>query len=227
MKIIQQKVVYIFVVFVCLLILSCDKTPQGPEEVPEDFGIYSESTQIGVNLDVDSFLGTDFGGGGRFIPTTDSGFVDDINEKMEGDISKRSTINVASSGQWAIWFVQQGLTSSNNETRDMSKYSGGTITFWVKAQPQVQDLLVGIRSGNVLAGNERKVLLSRYGFSANNQWSKVSVLLDDLEGTSPKADLSKIKVFFVVGSGSDDTRGTNGDATFWIDDVRWVAKVQE
>jgi hypothetical protein len=176
-------------------------------------------------LDIDSKIGTSYGGGGGFFPNPDSGFVDDKVEKVEGTKSKRSTISVASTGQWAVWFVQQGQFLSE-ETKNMCDYEGGNLKFWIKAEPDINDLIAGIRSGNVGAGEETsKVRLRNYpAFAADNQWHEVTIPLEHFEGDAPKADLTNIKVFFTIGSSSDDTGGTKGVSTFWIDNVRWTKK---
>jgi len=210
----------------CLFLLMCKSTDEPPacrEDGPDIFGVYSENFE-GVRLDVNGLLGIDFGGGGQFVPNPDSGFVDVTDEVREGAVSKRATINVGPNGQWAIWFVQHSLTSSNSETKNMCDYENGRLQFWVKAESAIRDLLVGIRSGNVRPGEETsKVLLSRYpAFKADNQWHEITIPLSDFSGEAPDADLTQIKIFFVIGSSSGDTGGTNGTATFWVDNVRWV-----
>ena len=115
-------------IFICLIILTltmCEKDK--PEyNISKIFGIFSERIE-GVKLDEDSFLGISYGGRGHFVPNKDTGFVDDKNEFKEGSKSKRSTVNVGSVGDWAIWFVQNGLTASNSEVKDMSEYSSGNL----------------------------------------------------------------------------------------------------
>jgi len=204
-----------------VLTVGCrDKLPPGPEI----FGILSETVADGVKLNVDSYLGVSFGGGGNFVPNANSGFVDDDSVYKEGSVSKRSTVNVGPSGDWVVWFVQNGLEgSSDSKVKDMSEFKGGSLIFWIKCEPEVQDLLVGIRSGNVKAGEETsKVKLSNYGLITDNNWHEYKILLSDFEGTKPKADLSQIKVFFTIGCSSRETGETEGDATFWVDYVTWV-----
>lgn len=201
---------------------GCDlggEDPPSCPEAPDAFGLFSESI-AGVRLDTDAFLGLSSGGGGSFVPNASAGFVDDDSEKVEGRISKRSTINVGASGEWAIWFIQNGLTSDDSDTKDMCAYSQGSLRFWVKSPV---NLLLGIRSGDVRAGDETsKVLLSSYpSFQPDNEWHEVSIPLRDFEGGSSKADLTQIKVFFVIGASSDETGSTNGSVTFWVDNVRW------
>jgi len=180
-------------------------------------GIYSETASDRVIFDVNSYIGTIQGNGGAL-----SGFADDNNEKIEGGISKRMTITVdGSRNQWAGWFVQWGRNGSpETEYKDMSAFDGGTLTFWVKTTVNLE---VGIRSANVPPGTETsKVYLSNYPpFTSNGVWQKVSIPLSHFKGSSPKADLSKIKILFVVAS-NVPSGGTNGNpATFWLDDIRW------
>jgi hypothetical protein len=191
-------------------LLSCT------EEECYVFGIYTETACYSVRFDVNAFLGID-----RAKPNPNSEFIDDADERQEGLVSKRFTVNVGPTNDWEIWFVQHGLTSSNYETKDMSAFREGFLTFFVKSPI---DLLVGIRSGNVQAGEETsKVCLSGFSsFDADNEWHKVSIPLSEFEGPSPKADLAQIKVFFVIGTTSELSGGTDGDVTFWVDDVRWV-----
>lgn len=205
------------IIFTLLIALSCKLEEDPPE--PNVYGIYCETCSDGVKLDVDSYLGIDYGGGGHFVPDDETSFVDDDIDFKEGSVSKRSTINVGSHGDWAIWFVFNGLTGSNQDVKDMSVFTNGYLRFWVKCEPEIKDLLVGIRSGDVLAGNEiSKVNLSDYAsFKADDTWHDISIPLQHFEG----ADLSKIKVFFNIGSSSGETGGTEGNATFWVDNVRW------
>ncbi|NQU33579.1 MAG: hypothetical protein HQ521_10120 [Bacteroidetes bacterium] len=214
--------------FICLSIFvltGCEgEDPIPPDsDMPDIFGIFSERPD-GVKLDIDSYLGVSFGGGGNFVPNIDAGFIDDENELKEGSKSKRSSVNVGSSGDWALWFVQNGLEgTSDSKVKDMSEYSKGSLKFWVKCEPKAQDLLIKIRSGNVDAGTETSIVnLSNYGLILDNNWHDYKISISDFEGAKPKADLSQIKVFFVIGCSSGDTGGTDGDATFWVDDVRWV-----
>jgi hypothetical protein len=214
------------IIFICITVYgcTCDNGTNPPgDDSPQQFGIYSETSK-GVSLDVDGYMGISYGGGGQFVPNPDSGFVDVRNDVPEGSVCKKTTINVGATGQWAIWFVQYGLTSSDEVTKDMSYYKKGKIKFWVKAEPAIKDLLVGIRSGNVRAGEETsKVLLSNYpSFKVDNQWHEVSIPISDFLGNSPKADIMQIKVFFTIGSSSGETHGTNGNATFWVDNVYWI-----
>lgn len=180
-------------------------------------GIYSESAPERIVFDVNSYIGTIQGNGGTL-----SGFVDDNNEKIEGGISKRITITVdGSRNQWAGWFVQCGVNGSpETETKDMSAFDGGVLTFWVKTNVNLE---IGIRSSNVPAGTETsKVYLNNYPpFTPNGVWQKVSIPLSHFIGARPKADLSRIKILFVVASNTP-SGGTGGTpATFWIDDIRW------
>ena len=187
------------------------------EGAAEIFGIYTERPIPKVIPDSTGFVGIYYGGGGTFDE-----FVDDTDEFKEGEMSKRSTMTVGSGGPWAGWFVQHGKDGTpDSSTKDMSSFAGGHLRFWVKSPI---DLLVGIRSGNVRAGQERStVLLSSYdSFSPDNQWHQVSIPLSDFVGPSPKADLSQIKIFFNVASNAA-SGGTGGSPkTFWIDDIVWA-----
>lgn len=202
------------------LLMNCkDDKPITVEPPCEDkvLGIYSETATDRLRPDVDSFFGAINGNGGSL-----SEFVDDNVVKIEGGISKRMTITVdGTQGQWAGWFVQNGtIVSPETEAKDMSAFKDGVLTFWVKTTINLE---VGIRSSDVPPGMETsKVYLNNYPpFTPHGAWQKVSIPLAHFTGPHPKANLSKIKIFFVVASNTP-SGGTGGNpATFWIDDVRW------
>ena len=182
------------------------------------FGILSETAPAGLQLDVDSFLGIFQGAGGTL-----TNLHQDLNDHVEGKASLSATVNVdADQNQYAGWFVSAGTlaqASDNTVVRNMSSFSHGRIVFWIKSPV---DLIVGIRSGNVASGTETSKLdLSDLspGF-ADECWHRMCVPLDAFEGPPKDADLSRIKVFFVIAS-SADTGGTDGSRTFLVDDVRW------
>lgn len=185
----------------------------------EVLGIFSETAAETLEFDVNAFIGTFTGGGATFAE-----FVEDAGDKQEGTISLRATVSVnAAQGGFAGWFVSWGnaaQVANDAFVRDMSQFAGGRLLFWVRSPV---DLEVGIRSGNVAAGSETsKVLVSRFEPAvADNTWHRVCIPLAGLAGPPPKADLSRMKVFFVVASNTP-SRGTGGmPATFRIDDVRW------
>ena len=180
-------------------------------------GIYSETASNRLINDTDSFIGTYSGAGASFTE-----FVDDNSEVREGGISKRATMSVdGPNGQFAGWFIQWGKDGSpDSESRDMSAYEGGSLTFWVKSPI---NLLVGIRDGADSPGAETStVILNNYSsFKPDGEWHKVGIPLSDFTGSGSKADLSKIKIFFNVASNTP-SGGTGGQPqTFWIDDIRW------
>ena len=75
-----------------------------------------------------------------------------------------------------------------------------------------------------VAGTETsKVHLENFPpFARDNEWHLVCVPLDNFEGGSPKADLTKIKILFVISS-NVPTGGTGGvQQVFYVDDVRWI-----
>lgn len=183
-------------------------------------GIFSETAPVSLEPDVDSFIGT-FTGGGATFPT----FVEDTSDKQEGAISLRATVAVnAAQGGFAGWFVSwgnAGQVANDTVVRDMSLFEGGRLTFRVKSPI---DLEVGIRSGNVTAGTETsKVLVSRFDPTvADNTWRQVCIPLTILQGPPPRADLRRIKVFFVIASNTPSGGTPRGaPATFLIDDIRW------
>lgn len=194
-------------------------------EMPSEFGILSESID-GLKLDVQGYLGLFDGGGGKFVPNYDEGLVAERQTVKEGESSIKATIEVGPVGEWAGWFIQYGLTSSSSETIDMCAFAGGMLKFWIKAEPEVRNLLVGIRSGDHLPGEEKsKVFLSDYpSFHADNQWHEVSIPIDHLVNSSEgfRTDLTQIKVLFMVASSSNETGGTNGVAAFYIDNIHWL-----
>ena len=182
-------------------------------------GIFSETAPETLEFDVNAFIGIFTGGGGTF-----GEFVEDAVDKQEGAVSLRATVLVnAAQGEFAGWFASWGnaaQVANNAFVRDMSQFAGGRLLFWVRSPV---DLEVRIRSGNVAAGSETsKVLVSQFEPAVvDNAWHRVCIPLAVLAGPPPKADLSRIKVFFVVASNTP-SGGTRGmPATFRIDDVRW------
>ncbi|MFH0735333.1 MAG: carbohydrate binding domain-containing protein [bacterium] len=185
-------------------------------------GIFSETDNYKLLLDQNSFLGL-YSGGGAVV----NEFVDDPNEKREGNISKKMTINVASTNQWAGWFVMYGTeTTPDSWTRDVTLFKGGTLKFWIKSE--ISDLLIGLRSGDVTAGNEYKMHLKNISGFQTGQWVEISIPIvnfTDPSGGNEKADLSQLKVFFTIAS-AQESGGTNGTKSFWIDQVRFIRSGQ-
>jgi len=186
-------------------------------------GVYSEFAPevliFSPAPNANAFIGNYSGAGGRIIE-----FPDDPTTKCEGGISKKTTLSVnVSLNQFAGWFVQWGKAGSpDSETRDMSKYLGGKLSFCIKSS--VNDLEIGIRSGNIQppgTENSKVYLSSHPSFKPDNEWHKVSIPLADFIQREPRTDLSKMKILFNVAS-NVPSGGTGGvPQTFWIDDVRW------
>lgn len=184
----------------------------------EDEGSLGIVTETEPKLaDADLFIGT-FSGLGGAIPD----FGADVTESVEGAMSMRATVSSQGDG-FAGWFVSWGNASQvadDGFTRDMSAYVGGSLGFWVRS---LVGLEVGIRSGDVFAGSEtsKAVLGNSVGFLPDDSWRDVCLPLASFTSGQRPADLTRIKVFFVVAvnRASGGTRGAL--ETFWIDDVRW------
>lgn len=191
-----------------IMITACDA---------DEIGIFSESTYYNVVPDVNSFTGIIVKG--RAI--CDSFRIDSV-VKREGEFSRKISMSVASRNESCGWFVQHGVEGTSNAfTRDLTKFIGGYLKFSVKSSV---DLLVGIRSGNVLSGQEdSKVLLSDYSnFSPDDNWHDISIPLKDFAGSPPKADFTEIKVLFEILS-EQRSGGTGGSSeSVWVDNVRWT-----
>ena len=176
------------------------------------YGIFSE-TYPGLQLDVDGKLGAYWGGGGSISMDEDQ------SDRCEGAESIKATLDVGATREWAGLFFQWGMFDTTT-TRDMSSYANGSLDFCIKTPV---DLEIGIRSQNVPAGYERsKVLLSDLGITPDGDtWQDVSIsIADHFSGPSPKADLSRMKVFFNLAS-SQSTGGTGGEVTVGVDHIRW------
>jgi hypothetical protein len=107
-------------------------------------------------------------------------------------------------------------------TRDMRFFDGGTLRFVIKSE--VDDLVVSTRSGDVEAGTEHSIRLSSVSGFEVGSWVELSIPLvqfTDPPPGKPKADLSQIKIFFNIAS-SQESGGTDGEQSFWVDNVRWV-----
>lgn len=182
------------------------------------FGIYSEGEHCRILLDQNGFLGLYSGGGAEVIE-----FVDDHNEKYEGAFSKKMAVNVALTNQWVGWFVMYGVSGTpDSHNRDMSLFDGGSLRFCIKSE--IDDLVVSIRSGDVTPGYEHTVLLSEFPEFQVGEWVEMSIPLvrfTDPPPGKPKADLSQIKVLFNIAS-CQESGGSDGDQTCWVDNVRWV-----
>lgn len=201
-------------VVVGVLIAGCGDGPFAPAS-QAGLGIYSETEQR-LRPDRDVFIGTFSGGGAEFALQRDTRVRD------EGAESLRSTVRTTGEG-YAGWFVTWGTRSRAGDdawTRDMSAYAGGSLRLSARATVELE---VGIRSGNIRPGEESsRVLLSRSTrFIPGTGWQRLCIPLEQLAGPEPLADLSRIKVLFVVAV-SRATGGTAGaQVSFWIDDVRW------
>ncbi len=84
--------------------------------------------------------------------------------------------------------------------------------------------MVGIRSGDIVGGDEYKVHLKDDTAYVIGEWVELSipiaVFTDPPPGKS-KADLSRIKQMFNIVS-DVASGGTDGIDTVWIDDIRWI-----
>jgi hypothetical protein len=183
--------------------------------VSESIGIFSE-TPPRLIPDTDTRFGI-------FVSPGADGrnFTTDVNVKVEGAGSLKFTVTT-DDAQFAGWYVAYGDSlryTDNAHTRDMAKYALGSIRFWVNSPVNLE---VGIRSGNVPAGAElSKKLLSDLGVQPGTTWKEVCVPLPQLSGNSVLADLTRIKILFVVAV-NESSGGTDGNpVTFWVDDVRW------
>ena len=183
------------------------------------FGIFSETTPTRLVPDVDAFIGTFSGGGAVF-----NDFLADSTEKAEGLLSLKSTLSVeAARNQFAGWFISWGASEhvgNDSFTRDMLSFMEGRLLFWVKSPINLE---VGIRTGNIRAGEEEsKILLNDIAsFAADNTWRQVCIPLVEFVSRDVRTDFSQVKVFFVISS-SPATGGTGGTPrSFWVDDIRW------
>lgn len=142
----------------------------------------------------------------------------DYSTFTEGNHSNKAAFGITAS-QWAGWFVQEGGDGSN-ATRYMVTYSSGYLAFSFKSLVDVQ---VGIRSANVLSGNETsKLLLGQdLGVLLNDQWQDVSIPISTFTALDTNLDLSTMTVYFnaaVVGAQVGAASGS-----FWIDNARWMS----
>lgn len=118
------------------------------------------------------------------------------------------------------WYIIWGGPDSTDMTyRDMSQFTGGEITFYVKSPHKLE---IGIRSIDVPAGKETsKIVIDSV---VGNKWKKIILPIDVFCGRAPKANLAKMKVLFNVAL-NNDTYDTNGKPIdFWIDDIRWIRR---
>lgn len=177
-----------------------------------EWGLLSE-TVPGIVLNTNAFLGistSPIGGNVQISVST--------IDKREGNESTFVSLNSPANG-FAGFFIQHGLAlSGDNVTKDMSHYFDGSLRFWFKGPPALQNILeVGVRSGNVRPGRElSKVNLSSY-VAFDNQWHAVVIPITDFTGPRPFADLARTKVyvsFFAVGN-------TGGSQGIFIDNLRW------
>lgn len=204
-----------FVALAAMVIGVGCSSSTGTTQDSVDLGIFSE-TAPSLRPDVETFFGT-FAGAGGVV----SEFRSDASTKQEGSSSLRASLRSTGRG-FAGWFVAWGDASRYSDekfTRDMSRFAGGSLRFWVITPV---DLDVGVRSGNVSAGVETsKTLLSQLGVAPGASWKRACLPLRPLAGASPLADLARSKILFVVAV-SERSGGTGGSpVTVWIDDVRW------
>ncbi len=182
------------------------------------FGLLSE-TIPGVNLNVDSGLGTSNGSG-------DTIALGDSPDHVEGIKSFVSTVTTGVNG-FAGWYIQWGVLADQNSTRDMSNFYDGTLRFWFKSTAGLSGKLkVGIRSINVTAGTELSaVYLSNAnavdgtGNIFDGNWHPMQVPISAFARARPWADISRSKVLFSAYAVGNGVTGANG--TFYVDNLRW------
>ena len=161
----------------------------------------------------------------HFKPDLVEGFKDAREDVFEGDRCKETTIAV-NEGEWIVWFVER-QKGGKPDTINMSEYEGGFLKFAIKADAQIPDLVVGIRSANITPGEEIKRRVSVFtettGQWNDGKWHEVSIPLSSFSGSTPELDLSRIQTLFVIGSSWVESGGTDGIGTFWVDHIRWTA----
>jgi len=187
-------------------------------EVLGDLGVFSEMADEILEPGDNAFIGAFEG------PNSTIVIEEDDTIRRFGAVSMKATISVdETAGGFAGWFVSWGDASTDDTfVRDMSAYQQSGLQFWVKSPINLE---VGVRSGNVPAGSETsRVLLSDVSaFAPDDVWRQVCIPIANFEGPSPKADLSRIKVFFVITS-NVASGGTGGaEVMFWVDDVLWIS----
>jgi hypothetical protein len=179
------------------------------------FGLYSEGEHCNIVLDENGSIGLYYGGGAQVIE-----FEDDPNEKWEGTFGKKVKIDVGPTGEWAGWFVMYGKEGTpDSHNRDMLLFDGGSLRFCIKSE--IDNLIVSIRSDGVTPGKEHRVFLSQFSNFKVGEWSEISISLVLFTEGWPKADLNQLKILFNIAS-CQESGGTNGVQSFWIDNVRLV-----
>ena len=175
------------------------------------FGLLSEEIS-GVNLDVDSALGTYEGS-----PALDPSPADNYTDKREGMKSLQSNFSVP--GGYAGWFIQWGTFSNPGSPIDMSAYAGGSLRFWIKVPTTIGQnaLKVSIRSDNIPPGSETQVLLKNYlpvpGGYFDGQWHSIAIPISAFSGV----DLHQMRVLFNIL----DNFYTAGTNIVYVDKLRW------
>ncbi|OVE77090.1 hypothetical protein BVX98_03680, partial [bacterium F11] len=125
--------------------------------------------------------------------------------------------------------IQSGpLLSPDTLTRDFSMYDNGSLQFLFKgpsSDTSLRDnLILGIRSGNVRAGFESSKVFLRDYVDFDDQWHGVIVPLTHFTGAKPLADLSRMKIYFNIAYvGSLDTN-TEAERTVFLDNIRLVTE---
>lgn len=167
---------------------------------------------------VGGFVGVSTGGANatQIVLSTESGGA------PEGATYLRATYtlenNPSQQDAYALWFTEEPQGDAF-----MRFYQEGYLHFYVRT---TRDLAIAIRSSNITPGQEPLFRLSELGVPLNGTWQRVILCLNDFKSRRPDLDFDRIKTYFVIGAFSR-YGGPAANATFDVDDVRWVTTSTE
>lgn len=181
-------------------------------------GLYSETAPSLIQLDTNAKL-LSFSGGSAaevLIETSTTQF-------SEGAKSLVTTVDNADGTGFSGWTIAVGKEDApDTETKDMSAFYDGSLRFSLKAPVSLAtNIFVGIRSGNVPAGQELSRVPAADYTSIDNQWHDVVIPISVFAKAKPWADLSRIKNLFTISV----IGATDGPQQLFVDDVQWEGRV--
>jgi hypothetical protein len=184
------------------------------QPVADTCWLLSDTHALCVTPDTDSFIAVFQGGSVSPLVLEDG-----TNSPCEGTKFLRATVNHFANDGYSGWTYQWGLAGSpDTDTRDMSQFYEANLRFCFEAPGDLAGKVrIGIRSGNVPAGSELSYVVLTNTALFDNAWHEVAVPVAALAGSSPFADLARIKNLFTISV----LGVTAGAQTFGVDNLRW------
>jgi exo-beta-1,3-glucanase (GH17 family) len=118
--------------------------------------------------------------------------------------------------------------SSTGASSNLSAFSGGTLTAWIKTNGYPGKLQIGISTDTAdRKGAEAVLTLSPgdYSYCNTNAWCQVTIPISAFTASNPKIDLRAVLLPFVIRdiySQTGKAQNTTGLPKIYIDDIYWT-----